>query len=348
MRRAIVRIADCRLRIVVCQSAIRRSGIGNAVTARPWLISCRPHRRRIDAAGRPRQRVAARRRSCESSRGASARSRPGQAHRERAALAQLAFQRDVAAQQPAQLADDRQPQPACPSTRGSSRRRRRARWRPGGISRRSAAGPPRDADARVGDGQPQVARVGRARAETWIRPPSGVNLIALDSRLLRICCDLALVLAQRRQAGGDLAVQVDVLLLGQRPGHVALRRARRRRCRTRSGRTSILPLSILARSRMSLIMSSSIRPDVWMLLHVALLLVVERAIDAASTSLKPRMLLSGVRSSWLIVARKSLFRLVHLEQPHVDLGQLVDLAVELAVDVPQLVLLARAGAAACG
>ena len=42
--------------------------------------------------------------------------------------------------------------------------------------------------------------------------------------------------------------------------------------------------------------------------HPAMLLVGQAARRMSSTSLKPRMLLSGVRSSWLIVARKSLLR----------------------------------------
>ena len=70
-------------------------------------------------------------------------------------------------------------------------------------------------------------------------------------------------------------------------------------------RTSILPLSILARSRMSLIISSSIVPERWMLPTYRFCLSSSAAIEL-STSLKPMMLLSGVRSSWLIVARKSL------------------------------------------
>ena len=57
-----------------------------------------------------------------------------------------------------------------------------------------------------------------------------------------------------------------------------------------------------------------------------------------STSEKPMIEFSGVRSSWLMVARKSLFEPVHLEEGHVRLGQLVDLAVEVAVDLAQLLL----------
>ena len=62
-----------------------------------------------------------------------------------------------------------------------------------------------------------------------IRPPSGVNLIAFDSRLLRICCTLAWSCRSGGKLGGDVAIEVDVLLLRQRPGHVALRRRPARR-----------------------------------------------------------------------------------------------------------------------
>ena len=57
-----------------------------------------------------------------------------------------------------------------------------------------------------------------------------------------------------------------------------------------------------------------------------------------STSLKPRMLLSGVRSSWLIVARKSLLIWFISIEPHVGLGQFVDLLVEVDVHLAQFVL----------
>ena len=60
-------------------------------------------------------------------------------------------------------------------------------------------------------------------AETRIRPPSGVNLIAFDSRLLRICWTLAWSCRSGGKRGRRVAVELDVLLLGQRPGHVALR-----------------------------------------------------------------------------------------------------------------------------
>ena len=44
-----------------------------------------------------------------------------------------------------------------------------------------------DSHARIRDGQQQVAFADPRRAVTTIRPPSGVNLIALDNRLVRIC-----------------------------------------------------------------------------------------------------------------------------------------------------------------
>ena len=60
------------------------------------------------------------------------------------------------------------------------------------------------------------------RTATVIRPPSGVNLMALESRLLRICCTRAWSWCIGGKSGSTSALQVDVLPLGQRPGHVAL------------------------------------------------------------------------------------------------------------------------------
>ena len=71
-------------------------------------------------------------------------------------------------------------------------------------------------------------------------------------------------------------------------------------------RTSILPLSILARSRMSLIIASSILPDDWMLPAYRRCRSLSCSVPER-TSEKPMIELSGVRSSWLMVARKSLF-----------------------------------------
>ena len=70
------------------------------------------------------------------------------------------------------------------------------------------------------------------------------------------------------------------------------------------GRTSILPASIFARSRISLIISRSIRPELRMFSTYRFCFGSSDSIEP-STSEKPMMLLSGVRSSWLIVARKS-------------------------------------------
>ena len=165
-----------------------------------------------------------------------------------------------------------------------------------------------DAHAGVGHLQHQVVSLGRGWRVTVIRPPSGVNLMALDSRLLRICCTLAWSWYMSGRSRLDLGI----------PG----------RCSSRS-------VSGRAMSHWAAItgsMRKSVEPD----LHLAafdlgqiedvvdhvqqhparLLDVLARSASACrratsiepSTSLKPRMLLSGVRSSWLMVARKSLFR----------------------------------------
>ena len=71
-------------------------------------------------------------------------------------------------------------------------------------------------------------------------------------------------------------------------------------------RTCILPASILARSRMSLMRLSKPFPAGLDVASPSAAACRSAGCSDSSTSLKPRMLLSGVRSSWLMVARKSL------------------------------------------
>ena len=91
----------------------------------------------------------------------------------------------------------------------------------------------------------------------------GRELDGVGEEVVEDLLDAGLVLLHRRQIGRELRLHVDVFLLGQRPGHVALR-ATTWLTRKSLSRMSILPLSILARSRMSLIISRSVRPDFWM------------------------------------------------------------------------------------
>ena len=224
-------ISDCGFRIADCYRSIRnpQSEIRNSThTPEPWLSSVRDRSAAASStAARPRKhfqifaklRVEPRHFFQP----------PRQPHRERAALAQLAFQRDVAAQA-AGTARGRSTAPGpCRSTRGSSRRRRAARpcaWRNfSNTSCWSSGLMPMPVSVTFSRRSPVSSR----SAVTRIRPPSGVNLIAFDSRLLRICCTLAWSCRSGGRLGGDVAVEVDVLLLGQRPGHVALRRRRARR-----------------------------------------------------------------------------------------------------------------------
>ena len=105
-----------------------------------------------------------------------------EADRERAPLARLALQVDVAAEELGQLADDRQAQARSPGARGSGRRRpgRGAlAWRNFSkiVSRSSSAIPMPVSSTSMTTNRPS------ARARRVTRPPSGVNLIAFESRL---------------------------------------------------------------------------------------------------------------------------------------------------------------------
>ena len=84
-------------------------------------------------------------------------------------------------------------------------------------------------------------------------------------------------------------------------------------------RTSMLPLSILARSRMSLIISNSTLPEVWMFLTYRFCLSSSEAIDS-STSLKPMMRVE--RRAQLVAhhGQKLAFQPVHFIQLHVESG----------------------------
>ena len=76
--------------------------------------------------------------------------------------------------------------------------------------------------------------------------------------------------------------------------------------RTRESSSSTFPASILDRSRMSLISESRCWPEAWMsCTYSACLALSSPNILSRSTSEKPMMALSGVRSSWDMLARNS-------------------------------------------
>ena len=172
--------------------------------------------------------------------------------------------RNLAAQQLAQLADDRQAQARCPSTRGSWRRRRRAPTCPGGTSRRSRPGPPRR--CRCPCRPPSARRSPRpSRSAADDDPaPLGRELDRVGEQVVEDLLHLARVLEQDGQVAARSRHSRSMFFRsasGRAMSHWAVQTSR---CGSRDSRTSILPLSILARSRMSLIISSSILPEVWM------------------------------------------------------------------------------------
>ena len=152
---------------------------------------------------------------------------PGQANRERAAFAELAFERHVAAQQPAQFADDREAQAGARILAGhgvavGKHARCLAEFLEHELLFIRA-----DADAGIGHFQPQIAlfvALGRNDDPSAL----GRELDRVGQQVVENLLNLGLVLSQRRQRGGRIAIEIDVLFLGQRPGHFAQRRNQRR------------------------------------------------------------------------------------------------------------------------
>ena len=138
-------------------------------------------------------------------------------------------------------------------------------------------------------------------------PPRSVNLSALPTRLVTIW---------RRRPGSDWMI-AGIGPAASSPSVIPLSRAltpstfttsRSTWCGSHAMRsTSMRPASTFDRSRMSLISSTRCLPLEW---------IVSRCRRASrsflpqprfSTSVKPRMAFIGVRISWLMLARKSLF-----------------------------------------
>ena len=88
---------------------------------------------------------------------------------------------------------------------------------------------------------------------------------------------------------------------------------------------------------MSLIMSSSNLPDFWIFLGVAFLLVFQR-IDGAQHFAESQNAIER-RSQFVAHSRQKIaLQAVHFVQGHVGLRQLIDLAIEIGVHVPQFFL----------
>ena len=103
-----------------------------------------------------------------------------------------------------------------------------------------------------------------ARARTVMRPPSGVNFTALDSRLSTICLSSAAVGAAGGCPARCRAVSVELLVVGARRTPRAWRRRGSGSSSTCSGSSRMRPASIFDMSRMSLMTSSRYWPLWWM------------------------------------------------------------------------------------
>ena len=137
------------------------------------------------------------------------------------------------------------------------------------------------------------------------RPPSGVNFTALDRRFSRIC--LTFRSSATMSPSRSSTVWVSVI-----PCRVARSRTRVRALSRAVGRwnrpssSSSRPASTLDRSRMSLIRERRCRPEDRMSCrYSACFSFTSPNIRSASTSEKPRIAFSGVRSSWDMLARNS-------------------------------------------
>ena len=146
----------------------------------------------------------------------------------------------------------------------------------------------------------------RAPETLRLTPPSAVNLKALDSRFFSTCCKrLELVTMLRVRLGSSsMANESWRLSASCRNGRPTV--SSRLAVRISSASTVTVPDSILERSRMSLIRLSRSVPAPWMVRANSTCLPL-RLPSGFSVSCWPRirMLLSGVRSSWDMLARNS-------------------------------------------
>ena len=169
-----------------------------------------------------------------------------------------------------------------------------------------------------------------------MRPPSGVNLMALRQQVVEHLLHAGLVLVHRRQVRLDVALQVDVLALRQRPGHVALGRHHLADAEVRQPRLHLAALDLgqvedvvdHLQQRLARLLDVQ---------HVPLLLVVQgvdRAEDLAEAE-------DAVQRRAQLVAhggQEVALERVELVEPHVGLGQLVHFAVEVGVGLAQFLL----------
>ncbi len=142
-----------------------------------------------------------------------------------------------------------------------------------------------------------------ASAWTSMRPWSTLYLIALDSRLTSTCCSRS----RSARTASPSATSTSTAM----PRRAASGRTSRRASSTtvatttRSGTRSMRPLSMRARSRMSAISASRWRPPLTISCTWRCA-ALPAGRSSSSNWPKPRIALSGVRSSWLIVDRNAL------------------------------------------
>ncbi len=190
---------------------------------------------------------------------------------------------------------------------------RSACCRPAGSARRSCSWScSRDADAVVA-ARRRAARRPRSAPSMATRPSS---LVAELHRIRdQIDDHLGQAVARRRRpvgrSVGDVGLEPDhVVACANRPrggGERLLDHRRRRDARPSASR--VLPASILARSRMSLMSRVSRSLSCTMMRRNSLRCSTSRSGLSCTISLNERIEVSGVRSSWLTVETKSSFSL---------------------------------------
>lgn len=169
---------------------------------------------------------------------------------------------------------------------------------PVSLTRKATTGPPRTT--------PPGTSSSGAGSTASSTPPRSVNFTAFDSRLRSTCRSRESSVSRSAGAPGAVTTVNSSpfwLVMGRK---VASTYSMSWRRVTRSGETSIFPASTFDRSRMSLISCSRSEPAEWMMPAYSTCFGVRlREGFWASNWARMSRLLSGVRSSWLMLARNS-------------------------------------------
>src|SRR5215472_4265013 len=226
-----------------------------------------------------------------------------QPHDDTRSFVEPAADRDLAAVQRHQSLDDRKTEagPIVPPIVGATRLEERL-----ANPRKILLG---DADAAVLDRHHNDGAVDRGATAT--RPPWSVNLMAFERRLIRICLTARLSATRSGRSGGtsttrsSLASRAFRASRSQQPVMTVARR-------NGSGLISKSPVSSLLMSRMPFTTDRRCAPESWIRFAYSRRRSGSSRIwpSFISISEKPMMALSGVRSSWLTVARKRLLSLL--------------------------------------